>query len=193
MEAQAARPTETADKPRTGWLTAAGVLAVIGGVVAILVPAVASVTIAIFIGWLLVFSAISIVIDAFAHRIPGRTIWRLIWAALTLFAGIYLLLAPLEGTVTLTFVLGLYFLIMGAMRVMAWWMARGEEGAGLVAVSGVASLLIGILILVELPSSADWAIGLLVGIDFIFFGFNVIALAQAIKRGEPDLAPRPAT
>lgn len=192
MEASSTQPSETAEKPRTGWLTAAGALAIVGGVVAILVPAIASVTIAIFIGWMLVFSAIYLVIDAFAHRVPGRTFWRLLWAALTLFAGIYLLLAPLEGTVTLTFVLGLYFLIIGAMRLLAWWMARGEEGAGLVALSGAASLLVGILILVELPSSAAWAIGLLVGIDFIFAGFNLIALAQAIKRADPALAPRPA-
>ncbi len=194
MEAQAVPTTATPEKPRTGWLTAAGVLAIIGGIVAILVPAVASVTTALFIGWMLVFSGGYLLIDAFANRDAGRVVLRVLWAALTLFAGIYLVTAPLEGTFTLTVVLGVYFLVIGGARITAALVERGREGAGLVGVSGAASLVVGILVLAELPSSADWALGLLVGIDFVIAGFYLLAAAGAIKRGDPELAPSaPAT
>ena len=195
MEAQAAPPTsETAEKPHTGWLTAAGILAILGGMVAIAVPAIASVTTAIFIGWMLVFSSIYIAIDAIARRdelLGMGTAARVIWALLTLLAGIYLLVAPLDGTLTLTFVLGVYFLAIGIARLVAWFTERDSEGAGMVGFSGVASLIVGVLILGELPSSADWAIGLLVGIDFIFAGFYLLALAAAIRAADPRLAPGP--
>jgi uncharacterized membrane protein HdeD (DUF308 family) len=66
---------------------------------------------------------------------------------------------------------------MGVTRIAVAFAARGQQGAGLVGLSGFAGLLIGILVLVEFPSSADWAIGLLVGIDLIFVGWTLTAVA----------------
>ena len=59
---------------------------------------------------------------------------------------------------------------------------RGEAGAGWLAVNGALSLLLGLFILVDFPSSADWAIGLLVGIDFIFTGWVLIMISMAGKQ-----------
>ena len=77
--------------------------------------------------------------------------------------------------------LGIYFLFMGVTRVTVAFLARGQHGAGLVGLSGFAGLLIGILILAEFPSSADWAIGLLVGIDLIFAGWTLLSVALVGK------------
>ena len=78
--------------------------------------------------------------------------------------------------------LGIYFLFMGLTRIAVAFAARGQQGAGLVGLSGVAGLLIGILVLAEFPSSADWAIGLLVGIDLIFAGWTLtVAIALVGK------------
>jgi uncharacterized membrane protein HdeD (DUF308 family) len=75
-------------------------------------------------------------------------------------------------------------------------------GAGFMIANGVVSLVLGLLIAAELPSAADWAIGLLVGIDFIFYGAAALGLAWQLGRGEgapggdPAAAPpaaRPAT
>lgn len=160
-----------------------GVLAIIGGFVAIVVPAVASVATAIFIGWVLLFGGIVLIMDVIRHE--GHRVLRLLYAALVIAVGIYLLLAPLEGTVTLTFVLVVNFLVVGAVRVFIGFMSRGRPGAGAVILNGVLSLLIGLLILVDFPSSADWAIGLLVGVDLLFFGFG------ALMVGEDDAAAPP--
>jgi uncharacterized membrane protein HdeD (DUF308 family) len=162
------------------WLLASGILAILAGAVAISVPAFASVFTATFIGWVILFSSVFMLIDAFAPpRTVGRVLLRLLWAAMFVFVGIYLLAAPLEGTVTLTFVLAAWLIALGVLRLFAWMRARHEPGAGLVALNGLASLALGVLIAVELPSSADWAIGLLVGIDFLFYGFTATWTAVA--------------
>src|SRR5215212_2572244 len=154
-----------------------GVAAIVLGCIAILVPAVASVGTAIFIGWLLLFVGVVMVAGAFSAHSVGTLILRLIWAILTVVVGLWLIVEPHNGTLTLTLILGIYFLFMGLTRIAIAFIARGQPNAGLLGLSGIAGLLIGILILAEFPSSADWAIGLLVGIDLIFAGWTLTSAA----------------
>ena len=158
-------------------LMVVGVGAIVLGCIAILVPAVASVGTAIFIGWLLVVVSGVLFAAAFSAHSVGTVAVRVIWALLTLLVGIWLIVEPHNGTLTLTLVLGIYFLFMGLTRITIAFIARGEPNAGLLGLSGVAGLLIGILVLAKFPSSADWAIGLLVGIDLIFAGWTLTSVA----------------
>jgi len=164
---------------RRGWkvLMTVGVLAIFVGCVAIVVPAVASVGTAIFIGWILVIAGVFLTAGAFTAHSVGTVVLRLLWALLTVVVGLWLVVEPHNGTLTLTLVLGIYFLFMGLTRVAVAFAARGRDGAGLVGLSGIAGLLVGILILAKFPSSADWAIGLLVGIDLIFAGWTLTSVA----------------
>jgi uncharacterized membrane protein HdeD (DUF308 family) len=158
-------------------LMTVGVLAILLGCVAILIPAVAAVGTAIFIGWILLIAGAFLVAAAFSAHSVGTVIWRLLWAALTVVVGVWLIVEPHSGTLTLTLVLGIYFLLMGLTRVTVAFLGRGQPNAGLVGLSGVCGLLIGILVLAKFPSSADWAIGLLVGIDLIFAGWTLTSVA----------------
>jgi uncharacterized membrane protein HdeD (DUF308 family) len=187
--AGAALDPEVRDGLRRSWraLMAVGVLATLAGCVAIVVPAVASVATAIFIGWILVVAGALLVAGAFTAHTIGSVVLRLLWAFLTIVVGLWLIVEPDSGTLTLTLVLGLYFLFMGITRTAVAVAARGRQGAGLVGLSGIAGLLVGILILAKLPSSADWAIGLLVGIDLIFAGWTLVSVALVGK----DLARSP--
>lgn len=178
------------------WLMISGVLAVIAGTIAIIVPAVASVTVAIFIGWMLLFGAVFLLVDAFAVRDWGRIVLHVLLALIAGAAGLALLLAPLRGTYTLTVLLVLWFAITGVMRIAVGIAERGTQGAGWMVANGVITLLLAILIGAELPESSDWAIGLLVGIDFLFYGFGAIAAASVLKQqekqaGGPTAAPGP--
>ena len=83
-----------------------GVLAIVVGCIAILVPAVAAVGTAIFIGWILVVAGAFLVAAAFSAHSVGSLILRLLWAALTVIVGIWLIVEPHNGTLTLTLVLG---------------------------------------------------------------------------------------
>ena len=149
-------------------LLIAGVLAVVTGIVAIIVPAVASVATAIFIGWILVVASAIQLVDAFSVRARTRTALRLLLAVLTFAAGLYLLVAPLQGTFTLTVMLVIWFVATGTARLVFGLAELGVPGAGMTALSGALSLILGILIAERLPSSADWAIGLIVGVDLLF-------------------------
>ena len=173
---------------RRSWkaLMAIGVIAILLGCVAILVPAVASVGTAIFIGWLLLAVGAFLTAAAFSAHSVGTLLLRLVWAALTVIVGLWLIIEPHNGTLTLTLVLGVYFLFMGLTRTTIAFLARGEPNAGLLGLSGIAGLIIGILVLAKWPSSADWAIGLLVGIDLIFAGWTLTSVALVGK----DLAKR---
>jgi uncharacterized membrane protein HdeD (DUF308 family) len=154
-----------------------GVAAIVLGCIAILVPAVASVGTAIFIGWVLLIVGGFLIAAAFSAHSVGSLLWRMLWAVLTVIVGLWLIVEPHNGTLTLTLVLGIYFLFMGLTRITVAFIGRGQPNAGWVGLSGVCGLLIGILVLAKFPSSADWAIGLLVGIDLIFAGWTLTSVA----------------
>jgi uncharacterized membrane protein HdeD (DUF308 family) len=162
-------------------LMAVGVIAIAVGCVAIVIPAVFSVGTAIFIGWILLFAGGFLIVGAFTAHSVGTVVLRLLWAFLTLLVGLWLIVEPHNGTLTLTLVLGIYFLFMGLTRITVAFIGRGKPNAGLVGLSGFAGLLIGILVLAKFPSSADWAIGLLVGIDLIFAGWTLTSVALVGK------------
>jgi uncharacterized membrane protein HdeD (DUF308 family) len=159
-----------------------GVLLTVLGAAAIIVPAVASVTVALFIGWILVIASAFEFVSAYA--VPGdrrRMLLRFAFGALTLAAGLYLLLAPLDGVYTLTVVLVIWFIAVGTGRVILGLAERDVPGAWMTVVSGALSLVLGFLIAAKLPSSADWAIGLIVGVDLLFSGVLLTALAYRLR------------
>ena len=108
--------------------------------------------------------------------------WRLLVCVLTIAAGVWILLARLTGTVTLTVVLVAWFWAIGVLRLIAWWKVRRDERSWIIGVNGAASVILGILIWANLPSSATWAIGLLVGIELLFAGSGLIVVALAGRR-----------
>lgn len=163
---------------------ALGVLFVAVGIAAVVVPAAASVGVAIFIGWVLVFGAIVQLFSAFSSGDNARLVLRLVLAVLMAAAGIYLLVAPLNGTVTLTVVLTIWFIATGLVRLFTAFRDRGTTSAGAMAVSGGLAVVLGILVAVHLPSSGSWAIGLLVGVDFLCFGWVLIVLARAARQAQ---------
>jgi uncharacterized membrane protein HdeD (DUF308 family) len=162
-------------------LTVAGILALITGAVSILVPAVASVTISLFIGWVMVAGGIVMAVAAVSDRAARRAVEAL----LTLIAGLYVVSFPLNGTVTLTFVLSVWLFAAGVLQLLAARRTgrRSEGWAG--AIGGVLSIVLGFLIADSLPSSAAWAIGLLVGINLMFWGVRALIGAHLRTPVEP--------
>ncbi len=161
---------------------ALGVIFLVVGIVAIVVPAAASVGVAIFLGWVLVFGAIVQLFSAFSVEGTASMVIRLVLAVLMAAAGIYLLVAPLKGTITLTVVLTVWFIATGIVRLFTAFRDRGTPAAGAMAVSGGVALILGILVALNLPSSASWALGLLVGLDFLCFGWVLLVLANAARK-----------
>jgi uncharacterized membrane protein HdeD (DUF308 family) len=167
-------------------LLAVAVLALIAGALSIVIPAVTSVTMTIFIGWVLVFAGATTAINA----VSSRSGWRGLEAVLAIVAGLYLLALPLSGTITLTFVLAVWLFANGVTSLAVG--GRGgpmESWAGdraIAVLGGVLSMLLGVLIAVELPSSAAWATGLLVGVNLLFWGVRAFVAASLLPRRLPE-------
>ncbi len=168
-------------KRAAGLYTGLGVLMILLGAFAVLIPNVASWGMTVLIGWILVIGAAFLF--AWSFTAPGAlsVIARIAWSLLTLGAGLFLLINPDKGAKALTLILIIYFLASGVIRLGAAFAQRGIQGAGWLGLSGALSLIIGLIFLVDYPQSADWAIGLLVGIDLIFGGWTLILLSNEAK------------
>ncbi len=160
-----------------------GVLLVVFGLAAIIVPPIASLAVTIFLGWIFLISGLAgLALTFWARRMPGFW-WSLISAALAVLAGLILLARPEQGTLTLTIIFGVYFLAEGVATIMYALEHRRELSGrwSWMLVAGLMDLLIAAIILTGLPESALWAIGLLVGINLLFGGTTLIGMALAAR------------
>ncbi len=161
-----------------------GILLVVLGLAAMIVPPLASLAVTIFLGWMFLISGIAgLALTFWARSMPGFW-WSLISAALAICAGIILLARPVQGTLTLTIVVGAYFLAEGVATIMYALEHRRElsERWSWLLVAGIMDLLIAAMIIAALPGSAAWAIGLLVGLNLLFGGASLIGMALAARQ-----------
>jgi uncharacterized membrane protein HdeD (DUF308 family) len=161
-----------------------GIVLAVLGLAAMIVPPLASLAVAIFLGWMFLISGIAgLFVTFWARQTPGFW-WSLFSAALAVLAGGILLARPVEGVLTLTIVVGAYFLAEGVITIMYALEHRRElsgRWSWLVA-SGVMDILIALLIIAGLPNSAQWAIGLLVGINLMLGGASLVGMALAARK-----------
>ena len=160
-----------------------GILLAVLGVAALILPPLASLAITIFLGWMFLVSGIGGLIVTFWARHTAGFWWSLVSAALATFAGIILLARPMQAVLTLTIVLGAYFLAEGVATIMyALDHRRRRTGRwSWLVVSGLVDIVISFLVITGLPSSAEWAIGILVGINLLFGGATMIGIALAAR------------
>jgi uncharacterized membrane protein HdeD (DUF308 family) len=161
-----------------------GIVLAVLGFAAMIVPPLASLAVTIFLGWMFLISGIAgLIVTFWARQMPGFW-WSLISAALAVLAGLILLARPLQGVLTLTIVVGAYFLAEGVATIMYALEHRRElsERWSWLLVAGLVDILISFLIITGLPGSAEWAIGLLVGINLVFGGASLIGMALAARK-----------
>ena len=124
-----------------------------------------------------------LIVTFWARQMPGFW-WSLFSAALAVLAGLLLLARPMQGVLTLTIVVGAYFLAEGVATIMYALEHRRElsERWSWLLVSGLMDILIAFLIIAGLPGSAEWAIGLLVGINLVLGGASLVGMALAARQ-----------
>lgn len=154
-----------------------GIVMVIIGMAAIGAPFVSALAVTSFLGLVLVVGGILHAVHAFGMHGAGSVILGLVVALLYIVAGLMLLSYPLQGLVALTLFLAIFFFAEGIFKIVASTQLRAVPNWGWYLFSGIVSLILGILIWSGWPSSAIWAIGLLLGIDLIVTGFAMIAFA----------------
>ena len=161
-----------------------GILLAVLGLAAMIAPLIASLAFTIFLGWMFLISGVAgLAMTFWARQMPGFW-WSLISAVLAIGAGLILLTKPAQGVLTLTIVIGAYFLAEGVATIMYALEHRRElsERWTWMLFSGVLDILISAMIITGLPGSAEWAIGLLVGINLLFGGASLIGVALAARK-----------
>jgi uncharacterized membrane protein HdeD (DUF308 family) len=162
-----------------------GIVLLALGFLAILIPPLATLGVTILFGWLFLVSGVMGLIATFwARQAPGFW-WSLVSAVLGIGAGLVLLVSPGSGALSLTLILIVFFVIEGVASVMYALDHRQQlTGSwGWMLVSGIIDLILAAMVFAGLPGSAAWAIGLLVGINMIFGGSALIAMALAARKG----------
>lgn len=172
------------------WLRISGVAAVVLGALAFLFPIAATLAVELVFGGVLVASGLMLVARALIARQMDSLAWPLLFGALSVVAGAVLLLYPLEGVLALTMVIAVFFVLGGLAKLAGAWSLRparrdalglqGLHGWGWIALSGVGSILIGVILLLGRPITAMWILGILIGVDLVFFGMAEIMVAAAL-------------
>ena len=163
-----------------------GILLSVLGLAAMILPPLASLAVTIFLGWMFLISGVAgLALTFWARGMPGFW-WSLVSAVLAIAAGIILLAKPVQGTLTLTIVVGAYFLAEGVATIMYALEHRRELSGrwSWLLVAGLLDILIAAMIITGLPGSAEWAIGLLAGINLLFGGSTLIGVALAARNAK---------
>jgi uncharacterized membrane protein HdeD (DUF308 family) len=161
-----------------------GIVLVVLGLAAIALPPIAGIAVTVVLGWLFLIGGVVGLIATFNQKNAPGFWWALISAAISVLAGGILLANPAAGVATLTFVLIAFFLVDGVLIiVMAFEHRRELVGRWeWMLLGGVMDLVLGGIILAGLPGTLAWALGLLVGIDLLFGGTTLIAMAMQARK-----------
>jgi uncharacterized membrane protein HdeD (DUF308 family) len=163
-----------------GWYVALGILLILVGIYAIWAEGAATVASVWALGVVLVIAGIAQLITAFMARGAGHVILLLLVGVLDIIVGLMLIEHPIGGALVITLLLAALLVFGGIFRfVTALWMQFPNYGW--VAISGVLSTVLGILLWVQWPVSAIWFIGLVVGLNFIFAGVSWTWLGLKLK------------
>jgi uncharacterized membrane protein HdeD (DUF308 family) len=165
-----------------------GIILVILGVAAVVVPPIATLAFELVIGWLFLITGIVGLVTTFWMRQAPGFWWSLLSAVIAIAAGLVLLRWPISGTLSLTFVLIAFFAIEGIVTIMYAIDHRNQLTGrwGWMLASGIVDLILAGIIFAGLPGTAIWALGLLVGINLVFGGTAMIGMALAAREAAED-------
>ena len=167
----------------TGWVIALSIGLIVLGVLAIVLPGIASAFFTSVIGWITLTSGVVMIVKSFQSK-PIRGFWlNLTVGIFYVIAGMYILLNLGAALLALTFAFGILFVVEGIFTIiMAFTNRAGHRMFWLVALNGGVTLILGIMVLHRFPFSAFWLIGLYVGISLLMSGTSLLAAALVARR-----------
>ncbi len=169
------------DHTRRGFLVE-GILFAILGILAIILPGLFTIAVVSIFAWLLIIGGIIRFVRSFQNRQGADFFLSMLLGILYLVIGVYLLLHPLINMLAVTLLLGSFFVVEGIFKSLWAFQLRHVTRWASMLFSGVISIILGGLLLAGLPGTAVWAVGLLLGINLLFFGISLIALGTHTHR-----------
>jgi len=165
-----------------GWFLALGIIMIILGTLALGSALAVTLVSMIFFGWLLIFAGVFEVVQSFWQKRWGGFFLHVAVGILYAIVGLMLIANPEASAVALTLLMAIFFIVAGVFRIVASLTMRFPRW-GWMLISGIAALVLGILIWRQWPASGFWIIGLFIGIELIFTGWTWVMLSLAARGG----------
>jgi uncharacterized membrane protein HdeD (DUF308 family) len=158
------------------------VLIIVAGFLAILVPLVFGIAIALLLGWFFLLVGVLHLLFARKTHTSRGVAWEVLIGVLYLIGGLYLIFHPIAALATLTLFLAIYFLVRGVVQLIHFFQLQPRHGSYWLLLDGLINLILAVIIWRSWPFSATWVIGTLFGISLLFSGFSRLMLIQHARR-----------
>ncbi len=169
-------------RAKSGWIIALGVVYIVAGIVALGSVVLATVATVFVVGIMMVIAGVAEVINAFQIKTWGRFLLWLLLGALYIVAGLITFENPLLAAAILTLFLGIALIASGVMRIVLAFSMQAVMPWIWVLLSGVITLLLGLVIVAHWPVSSLYILGLFLGIDLVLAGASWIGIGLGLKR-----------
>jgi len=156
-----------------------GVLLIILGIVAMASPMIAGLSVALMLGYLLLFSGVIKLVFALMTK-SGLS--AILWALLTAAAGMYMLMNPQVALATLIILLSVFLVVSGIFEGLLALGARPASGWIWGLISAALSVVLGIMIWAQFPIAGTMAIGILLGLKLLFSGITLLMLGSTVRK-----------
>ncbi|MEJ2007422.1 MAG: DUF308 domain-containing protein [Acidobacteriota bacterium] len=158
-----------------------GVIAIVLGVLAMLAPLQAGISVAVLVGLFVLISGVLRMVWAFESHTFGRGLLKFVVGGLTLICGIVLVADPILASGFLTVLVSLYLIVDGAFEIVAATRLRAESGWSWMFFGGIVSIVLGLILWAQFPLVGAWAIGIQLGIKLLFVGMIMVTLGTAYR------------
>ncbi|WGR91546.1 HdeD family acid-resistance protein [Bradyrhizobium sp. ISRA443] len=169
-------------RSKWGWIVALGVIYLIAGMLAFGSVFFATVVSVLFVGAMMIVSGVAEIINAFQVKSWGKFLFWVLLGALYVVAGFITFENPLLAAATLTLFLGVALVVSGIVRIFLAFGMNAAAPWGLVALSGLITLVLGAIILAHWPISSLYALGIFLSVDLICAGVSWIGMGMALRR-----------
>jgi uncharacterized membrane protein HdeD (DUF308 family) len=178
-------------KRASGTSLALAIVLIIFGILAIALPLVSSIGVALVIGWMAIFAGIAQFVHAFQSKGIGPILWKVLVAVIYVVAGFSLIARPAVGVAGLTLVFAVFLFAEGIADIVAYFATRKTGASPWMLLDGIITLILGLLIWNRWPSSSLWVIGTYVGISMVMTGTTRFMMALAARKLASHLSETP--
>lgn len=165
-----------------GWGIAWGILTIVLGLVAMSTPLISGLAVTLLIGYVLLAAGIAMLIFAFQAPSLGKAILKLLFAALTVVAGLAIVSQPGLALAQLTWLVGIVFVVDGVMGFIVAWNVKPANGWGWMTANALITLALGVMILKGWPAASLVVVGVLVGVRLMFAGLAMLTVGTVRRR-----------
>jgi len=167
-----------------GWIVALGIVYTVAGFIALGSVLMATVASVFIVGIMMLIAGVAEVINAFQVKTWGKFLFWVLLGVLYIVAGFAAFENPLLAAAVLTLLLAFALIVSGIMRIILGFSMKREMPWIWVVLSGVVTLLLGLIILSHWPVSSLYILGLLLGIDLVFAGASWIGMGLSLRKAD---------